>query len=142
MALLARKEETVIAASNFILLPLTFLSSAFMQRDLVPGWIQSVARYTRSSGRSRRGREALTATPTGAWSLSVGPLVALTVACTWLANSRLPQLPAGDLRSRPAVPPPRGEQTPMGGRSPSRGVAPGAVEAGLHSPSRPLYPGE
>jgi ABC-2 type transport system permease protein len=42
MALLARKEETVIAASNFILLPLTFLSSAFMQRDLVPGWIQSV----------------------------------------------------------------------------------------------------
>jgi hypothetical protein len=28
MALLARKEETVIAASNFVLLPLTFLSSA------------------------------------------------------------------------------------------------------------------
>ena len=45
MALLARKEETVIAASNFVLLPLTFLSSAFMQRDLIPGWVQSVARY-------------------------------------------------------------------------------------------------
>jgi ABC-2 type transport system permease protein len=43
--LLARKEETVIAASNFVLLPLTFLSSAFMQRDLMPGWIQTVARY-------------------------------------------------------------------------------------------------
>jgi ABC-2 type transport system permease protein len=53
MALLARKEETVIAASTFVLLPLTFLSSAFMQRDLVPGWIQSVARYTRWSGPSR-----------------------------------------------------------------------------------------
>ena len=38
MALLAREEETVIAPSNFVLLPLTFLSSAFMQRDLIPGW--------------------------------------------------------------------------------------------------------
>ena len=28
----------VIAASNLILLPLTFLSSAFMQRDLVPAF--------------------------------------------------------------------------------------------------------
>ena len=37
MALLAREEETVIAPSNFVLLPLTFLSSAFMQRDLIPG---------------------------------------------------------------------------------------------------------
>ena len=39
MALLARKEETVIAASNFILLPLTFLSSALMQQSLMPAWI-------------------------------------------------------------------------------------------------------
>jgi ABC-2 type transporter len=45
MALLAREEETVIAPSNFVLLPLTFLSSAFMQRDLIRGWVQSVARY-------------------------------------------------------------------------------------------------
>jgi hypothetical protein len=28
----------VIAASNLILLPLTFLSSAFMQRDLIPAF--------------------------------------------------------------------------------------------------------
>jgi ABC-2 type transport system permease protein len=64
MALLARKEETVIAPSNFILLPLTFLSSAV-----------------------QAGREALTATPD--WSLvlsRLGLLVALTIACTWLAT--------------------------------------------------------
>jgi ABC-2 type transport system permease protein len=67
MALLARKEETVIAASNFILLPLTFLSSAFMQRNLVPGWIQTVARYNPSSGRSRRAARPSPPTPTGAW---------------------------------------------------------------------------
>jgi ABC-2 type transport system permease protein len=63
MALLARKEETVIAASTFVLLPLTFLSSAFMQRDLVPGWIQSVARYNPVEWTVQAGREALTATP-------------------------------------------------------------------------------
>jgi ABC-2 type transport system permease protein len=63
MALLARKEETVIAASNFILLPLTFPSSAFMQRDLVPGWIQTVARYNPVEWTVQAGREALTASP-------------------------------------------------------------------------------
>jgi len=57
MALLARKEETVIAASNFVLLPLTFLSSAFMQRDLIPagpvgGQVQP-APSAATSGRSR-----------------------------------------------------------------------------------------
>ena len=35
----------MIAASNFVLLPLIFLSSAFMQRDLIPGRVRSVARY-------------------------------------------------------------------------------------------------
>ncbi|HEX5482854.1 MAG TPA: ABC transporter permease, partial [Terriglobia bacterium] len=45
MALVARKEETVIAASNFILLPLTFLSSVFMAANLMPDWIQAVAHF-------------------------------------------------------------------------------------------------
>jgi ABC-2 type transport system permease protein len=87
MALLARKEETVIAASNFVLLPLTFLSSAFMQRDLVPGWIQTVARYNPVEWTVQAGREALTGSPD--WSLvlsRVGLLAALCVACTWLAT--------------------------------------------------------
>ena len=68
MALLARKEETVIAASNFVLLPLTFLSSAFMQRDLIPGWVQSVARYNPVEWTIQAGREALTASPDWGWS--------------------------------------------------------------------------
>ena len=87
MALLARKEETVIAASNFILLPLTFLSSAFMQRDLVPGWIQTVARYNPVEWTVQAGREALTASPDWGLVLSrAGLLAALCVACTWLAT--------------------------------------------------------
>jgi ABC-2 type transport system permease protein len=68
MALLARNEETVIAASNFVLLPLTLLSSAFVQRNLVPGWIQTVARYNPVEWTVQAGREALTANPDWAWS--------------------------------------------------------------------------
>ncbi|HEX3214086.1 MAG TPA: ABC transporter permease, partial [Actinomycetota bacterium] len=87
MALLARKEETVIAASNFVLLPLTFLSSAFMQRDLVPGWIQSVARYNPVEWTVQAGREALTVSPDWGLVLSrAGLLAALCAACTWLAT--------------------------------------------------------
>jgi ABC-2 type transport system permease protein len=87
MALLARKEETVIAASNFVLLPLTFLSSAFMQRDLMPGWIQSVARYNPVEWTVQAGRDALTATPDWGLVLSrAGLLAALCLACTWLAT--------------------------------------------------------
>jgi len=43
LALITRKQDTVIGAMNFILLPLTFLSGAFMVTSLVPGWIQAIA---------------------------------------------------------------------------------------------------
>jgi ABC-2 type transport system permease protein len=43
VALLARREETLIAIINFFGLPLTFLSASFMSRDLMPGWMQSIA---------------------------------------------------------------------------------------------------
>jgi ABC-2 type transport system permease protein len=44
VALLTRREETLIAIVNFFGLPLTFLSSAFMAAELMPGWIQVVGR--------------------------------------------------------------------------------------------------
>jgi ABC-2 type transport system permease protein len=40
VALLTRREETLIAIINFFGLPLTFLSTAFMASDLMPGWIR------------------------------------------------------------------------------------------------------
>jgi ABC-2 type transport system permease protein len=87
MALLARKEETVIAASNFVLLPLTFLSSAFMQRDLIPGWVQSVSRYNPVEWTVQAGREAVGADPDWGLVLSrMGLLLALAVVCGWLAT--------------------------------------------------------
>lgn len=43
VALLTRREETLIAVVNFFGLPLVFLSSAFMASELMPGWIRAVA---------------------------------------------------------------------------------------------------
>jgi ABC-2 type transport system permease protein len=40
LGLIVRREETLIAAVNLAILPLTFLSTVFMQRGLTPGWIQ------------------------------------------------------------------------------------------------------
>lgn len=39
VALLVGREESLIAVVNFIIMPMTFLSTAFMPRDLVPGWV-------------------------------------------------------------------------------------------------------
>lgn len=44
VALLTRREETLIAVINFFGLPLTFLSTAFMAAELMPEWIRAVAR--------------------------------------------------------------------------------------------------
>jgi ABC-2 type transport system permease protein len=42
-AMTLRQRESIIGLSIFLLLPLTFLSTAFMARNLMPGWMQAVA---------------------------------------------------------------------------------------------------
>lgn len=87
VALLSRREETMIAVSNFVLLPLTFLSSVFMAKALMPAWMQSVARYNPVDWAVQAGREGLTSSPD--WSLvlsRMGLLAAFTIVCTWLAT--------------------------------------------------------
>jgi ABC-2 type transport system permease protein len=87
MALLARKEETVIAASNFVLLPLTFLSSAFMQTSLTPGWIQDVARFNPVNWAVEAGREAVTdGTDWGLVLGRTGLLVAFLAVSAWFGT--------------------------------------------------------
>jgi len=86
LGLLVRREETLIAAVNFILLPLTFLSSAFLQMTLAPEWIQTVAKYNPTDWAIRVGRSALSADPD--WSLILsrgGFLLAFTVVAILLA---------------------------------------------------------
>ncbi|HEY3199733.1 MAG TPA: ABC transporter permease [Actinomycetes bacterium] len=43
VGMLVRQRETIIALNIFLLLPLTFLSSAFMAKELMPQWMQNVA---------------------------------------------------------------------------------------------------
>ncbi len=87
IGLLSRKEETMIAVSNFVLLPLTFLSSVFMAQALMPEWMQSVAKYNPVNWAVEAGREGLAASPDwGVVFLRMGWLALLTVVCTWLAT--------------------------------------------------------
>ena len=72
VALLSRREQTMIAVSNFALLP---------------QWMQVVAQYNRVYWAVPAGREALAAP--GDWSMvlsRMGYLAVFTAACTWLAT--------------------------------------------------------
>jgi ABC-2 type transport system permease protein len=87
IALLSRREETMIAVSNFVLLPLTFLSSIFMAQALMPQWMQDVAQYNPVNWAVQAGRAALVANPDWGIVLSrLGWLAVFTVVCTWLAT--------------------------------------------------------
>ncbi len=45
LALLARRQEMVIAVMNFTVLPMVYMSSMLMSRNLMPGWIQTASRF-------------------------------------------------------------------------------------------------
>ncbi len=63
LALLSRQRETLIAASTTLVMPLTFLSGAFLSLRLVPGWIAATARYNPVNWAASAGREAIGAHP-------------------------------------------------------------------------------
>lgn len=86
MGLLLRQRETIIGLSVFLLLPLTFLSSAFMAKDLMPAWMRHVASGNPVSWSLDAGRAALADSPD--WTSIAtrgGWLVALAVATMWLS---------------------------------------------------------
>jgi len=87
VGVLSRNVETMVAVSNFVLLPLTFMSSVFMARALMPGWMQSVATYNPVEWAVNAGREALVASPDWGVVLGrIGWLALFTLICTWLAT--------------------------------------------------------
>jgi ABC-2 type transport system permease protein len=87
LALIARREETVIAAVNFFVLPLTFLSTAFMQRSLVPRWIQHASSVNPVNWAVEAGRNAvLPGTNWGMVLTRLGLLAALMALCVALAT--------------------------------------------------------
>ena len=86
LGLVVRREETLIAAVNFIILPLTFLSTIFMLKQLMPGWMQSTVSFNPVEWAVEAGRAALAATPDwGAVFRNLGYLALLLAATTTIA---------------------------------------------------------
>jgi ABC-2 type transport system permease protein len=87
IAAMARQRETLIGAVSFVLLPLTFLSSALMQRSLVPDWIQTVANFNPVNWSVEAGRSAaMGSIDWGLVGLRLGLLTALMLAAAAFAT--------------------------------------------------------
>jgi ABC-2 type transport system permease protein len=87
IALLVRQQEALIGISQFIVLPLQFLSSAIMDTRLSPAWVRHVARYNPVDWAVVASRQALSAgTEWGAVWPRLGLLAALAGVMAWLAT--------------------------------------------------------
>jgi ABC-2 type transport system permease protein len=87
IALLTRREESMIAVANFIGLPLLFFSSILIARDLIPHWMRvlSLANPVEWSVRAARGH-VLPGTSSGEILLYLAGLVLFTTATTMFAT--------------------------------------------------------
>jgi ABC-2 type transport system permease protein len=77
VALLVRQQEALIGVSQFIVLPLQFLSAAIMDTRLAPSWVRHVARYNPVDWAVVAARSALSGTPD--WG-AIGPRLGLLAA--------------------------------------------------------------
>ena len=87
LALVTRQEESLIGAVTFLVLPLTFLSTALVSESLMPGWMQTVAAVNPVDWAIEAGRSATAASPD--WGLiarDAGLLAALLALCGGLAT--------------------------------------------------------
>jgi ABC-2 type transport system permease protein len=86
LALRLRDQNTVIAANVMLVLPLCFVSSVFLPKALMPGWIQTVARFNPVDWAVEAGRQSIVASPD--WSIvltRLGGLAALTLLFGYFA---------------------------------------------------------
>ena len=87
LALTVRREESVIAAVNFLVLPLSFLSATLLPTSLQPGWMQNVSKFNPVNWAVEVGQQTLHSDVD--WGIvfsRIGGLVALAVACGWLST--------------------------------------------------------
>jgi ABC-2 type transport system permease protein len=77
IALLVRREATMIATANFIGLPLMFLSSILITAAVMPAWMQTVSRFNPVNWGVNAARDAVVVG--GNWT-SVGGYLGLLVA--------------------------------------------------------------
>ena len=82
IGMLVRQREAIIGISVFFMLPLTFLSSAFMPATLMPGWMRGIAACNPLNWAVQAGRAALNAgTDWAGVAARGGGLLALAVVC-------------------------------------------------------------
>jgi len=88
IALLLRREASMIATANFVGLPLMFLSSILVSVALMPGWIRVISRFNPVNWGTRAARNAILTGgswgPTGLYLLFLAAAVAATsLFATW-----------------------------------------------------------
>jgi ABC-2 type transport system permease protein len=89
IALLTRREATMIAVANFIGLPLLFLSSTMIAVKQMPGWMQTVAKFNPVDWGVRAAREVVlpnTDWATVGWHLLL-LLVLTSVTAAWATST-------------------------------------------------------
>lgn len=87
MALIVRTRESLIGFSTMLTLPLSFLSSAMMDKAAAPDWIQTVATYNPVDWAVVASRQALSADPD--WSMvwiRLAGLAAVALVTGWIAT--------------------------------------------------------
>jgi ABC-2 type transport system permease protein len=76
-SLIMRQEEALIGATQFILLPLTFLSTTFLESNLMPAWIRHVSDFNPVNWAVVAGRGAVSSNPDWGLVASRAGLLAL-----------------------------------------------------------------
>jgi ABC-2 type transport system permease protein len=87
VGMLVRQRETIIGLNTLLLLPLTFVSTTFMNEDLMPGWMRTLTDYNPVNWAVAAAREALAERPDwgDVWLPAVG-LLLLAVLMVWLST--------------------------------------------------------
>jgi ABC-2 type transport system permease protein len=86
-ALIARQEEALIGMAQFLLLPLTFLSSAFLASNLIPHGIRWLSQFNPLNWAVVAGRAATSSSVDwGGVGLRAGLLCALALVCLAFAT--------------------------------------------------------
>ncbi|MEU6094697.1 ABC transporter permease [Streptomyces sp. NPDC047079] len=86
LGMLVRERESIIGINTFLLLPLTFLSSAFMAPSQMPSWMRHIADFNPLDWAMVAGRSAMSAHPDWGEVLGRGgALLALALAAVWLS---------------------------------------------------------
>ncbi|GIE89829.1 ABC transporter permease [Actinoplanes regularis] len=95
VGMLARQRETIIGINTMLLLPLTFLSSAFMASSLMPSWMRTIADWNPVNWALDAARAAMTASPDwgvvlsrGAWLLGLAVVMLVLSTRTFRAYQK------------------------------------------------------